>query len=94
MLLKLAAAYWKIPGWKSVVVGPRRPSHGPQVRLAVLAGLAGLFGQRCHRYWLGSHPYCGLDGSGTGSRGGIQISASHNPVEWNALKFLIPAGSS
>src|SRR5581483_436126 len=28
----------------------------------------------------------------TGARGGICVSASHNPAEWNALKFIGPDG--
>jgi phosphomannomutase len=28
----------------------------------------------------------------TRAAGGIQVSASHNPVEWNALKFFSPSG--
>jgi phosphomannomutase len=27
-----------------------------------------------------------------GARGGIVITASHNPIEWNALKFIDPSG--
>jgi len=29
---------------------------------------------------------------GTGARGGIAITASHNPADWNALKFIGPDG--
>ena len=30
--------------------------------------------------------------TGTGSKGGIIITASHNPAEWNALKLLNERG--
>ncbi len=33
-------------------------------------------------------PGAGMGGWGRGDGRGIIISASHNPVEWNALKFI------
>jgi len=37
-------------------------------------------------------PTVGLMVGETGSVGGIAITASHNPAQWNALKFFSPAG--
>ncbi len=36
--------------------------------------------------------FLGRDGAGQGLDAGIVVTASHNPVEWNALKFVGPGG--
>ena len=64
---------------------------GPMFRLAVLAGLqsvgcdvidAGLVPTPTALFTIRHH----------GADGGIVVTASHNPVEWNALKFASAAG--
>lgn len=91
MLLKLAAAYGKSLDGKPVVVGRDARPTGPQVRLAVLAGLA-FSGNDVIDIGLVPTPTVGLMVRELGAGGGIQISASHNPVEWNALKFFNSGG--
>ena len=61
------------------------------VREAVLAGLAA---EGCHILDAGiaSTPTCGLLVRRLGAAAGLQITASHNPAEWNGLKPLDAAG--
>lgn len=67
-----------------------RPS-GAMMRHAVLAGL---IGSGCKIVDLGvvSTPTLQLAIPTMGADGGICITASHNPVEWNALKFFQSSG--
>src|SRR6185295_6734805 len=37
-------------------------------------------------------PTCQLAVEHHHAAGGLMISASHNPIEWNALKFIAPSG--
>src|SRR4029077_11253875 len=72
---------------KSVVVGRDARSSGPGFAAAVTTGLTSV---GCDVIDIGlvptptvqlavEHPHAG---------GGIAITASHNPIEWNALKFI------
>lgn len=74
-----------------VVVARDSRVSGPMFRLAVLAGLesvgcdvieAGLVPTPTALFTIRHH----------GADGGIVVTASHNPVEWNALKFASAAG--
>jgi len=87
MVLNLAAAFGKSLKGGPVVVGRDSRPTGPQMRLAVLAGLA-FSGNDVIDIGLVPTPTVGLMVRELGAAGGIQISASHNPVEWNALKFF------
>lgn len=91
MVLNLAAAFGQSLGKGSVVVGRDSRPTGPQMRLAVLAGLA-FSGNDVIDIGLVPTPTVGFMVRNLGAVGGIQISASHNPVEWNALKFFNSKG--
>jgi phosphomannomutase len=67
-----------------------RPS-GAVLRHAVLAGL---LAAGCDVEDLGivPTPTCGLAVRRLKAAGGIQITASHNPAEWNGLKLFGPVG--
>ena len=91
MILNLAAAFGKSLNRKPLIVGRDARSTGPQVRLAVLAGLA-FSGNDVIDIGLVPTPTVGMIVRETGAGGGIQISASHNPVEWNALKLFNSGG--
>jgi len=93
LLLNLASAFGQSLGGRKVVVGRDARPSGPQVRLAVLAGLA-FSGNDAIDVGLVPTPTVGLMVRELGAGGGIQISASHNPVEWNALKFFNSGDSS
>src|SRR5207253_8765806 len=64
---------------------------GVLVRHAVLAGLlAG--GCEVVDLDVAPTPTCGLAVRRLQAAGGIQITASHNPAQWNGLKLFAPSG--
>src|SRR5439155_24990480 len=67
-----------------------RPS-GVMLRHAVLAGL---LSAGCDVYDLDitPTPTCGMAVRRLQAAGGIQITASHNPAQWNGLKLFAPSG--
>src|SRR5207253_9117037 len=77
-------------GGRIVLSRDGRPS-GAMLRHAVLAGL---LGAGCEVQDLGvtPTPTCGLAVRRLQAAGGIQITASHNPAEWNGLKLFCPEG--
>src|SRR5262245_48819483 len=77
-----------IQGGTVVLSRDGRPS-GTMLRHAVLAGL---FSTGCDVQDLGvaPTPTCGLALRRLQAAGGIQITASHNPAEWNGLKLFGP----
>ncbi|GIW82555.1 MAG: phosphoglucosamine mutase [Gemmatales bacterium] len=73
-------------GQRLVLSRDSRPS-GLMLQHAVLAGL---LGSGCEVWNLGiaPTPTCGLAIRRLNAAGGIQITASHNPPEWNGLKLF------
>ncbi|HEY8503643.1 MAG TPA: phosphoglucosamine mutase [Gemmataceae bacterium] len=59
------------------------------------AALAGLLGTGCDVLDIGvaPTPTCGLAVRHLQAAGGLQITASHNPAEWNGLKMFGPDGA-
>lgn len=59
------------------------------------AAVAGLIATGCEVLDAGvaTTPTCGVLVKHLGAAGGIQITASHNPIEWNGLKPFAPDGS-
>jgi phosphomannomutase len=80
-----------VGGGKVVLSRDGRPS-GQLLRHAVLAGL---LGGGCEVLDLGvaPTPTCGLAVRRLEAAGGIQITASHNPAQWNGLKLFGPTGA-
>ncbi len=68
-----------------------RPS-GIMLRSAVVAGLLEA-GCDVHDLGVTPTPTCGLAVRRLQAAGGIQITASHNPAEWNGLKLFGPDGA-
>lgn len=68
-----------------------RPS-GAMLRHAVLAGLLQT-GCAVHDLGIVPTPTCGLAIRRLGAQGGVQITASHNPAEWNGLKLFSARGA-
>lgn len=81
-----AALATQVQGQPVVVSRDGRPS-GTMLRHAVLAGL---LGGGCNVLDLGiaPTPTFGLAVRRLGAAGGVQITASHNPAEWNGLKLF------
>src|SRR5882724_9322433 len=74
-----------------VVVGRDARESGPAFERAVVDGL-GSVGCAVVKVGLVPTPTVQLAVEHHGAGGGIAITASHNPIEWNALKFIGPDG--
>src|SRR6266446_4597690 len=75
----------------SVVVGRDARTSGPMFASAAIAGLQSV---GCHVIDVGlvATPTVQLAVEHHRAAGGIILTASHNPIEWNALKFVGPDG--
>ncbi len=86
-----AAAFGELVGPGKVVVGRDTRRSGPAVEAAVCAGLLGV---GCTPVLLGivTTPTVQLEAMKDNVCGGIAVTSSHNPGEWNALKLIGPDG--
>ncbi len=75
----------------TVVVGRDTRRSGPMMEHAVFAGLMAA-GCRIINIGINPTPTVQLAVEKLGASGGIAITASHNPEEWNALKFINKEG--
>ncbi|MBD3276969.1 MAG: phosphoglucosamine mutase, partial [Candidatus Aegiribacteria sp.] len=82
-----AAAFGTLCGRGPVVVGRDTRSSGPAMEAAVSAGLMSV---GCSPVHMGvvTTPTVQLEAMREGVVGGIAITSSHNPGEWNALKLI------
>jgi phosphomannomutase len=89
--LEYAAAFGRILGPGAVVVGRDTRCSGPVLEEAVHAGLTS---SGCSPIALGvvPTPTVQMEAMRDGVVGGIAVTASHNPAEWNALKLIGPDG--
>ncbi|MFQ5733637.1 MAG: phosphoglucosamine mutase, partial [Planctomycetaceae bacterium] len=76
----------------TVVVARDGRVTGPLLKRAVLAGLTSV-GCRVLDADIAATPTCGVLVDHHAAAAGIEITASHNPVEWNGLKPFGPDGS-
>lgn len=90
--LAYASAFATRLGGGRVILSRDSRPHGEMLRHAVLAGLTA---SGCTVFDLGiaPTPTCGWVIPGCSASGGIQITASHNPAEWNGLKLFCADGS-
>src|SRR4051812_40748959 len=95
VVAKYASAFgaWAIQRGKSksVVVGRDSRVSGPMFHRVVLSALQSV-GCTVIDIGLTTTPTCQLAVEHHHAAGGLMISASHNPIEWNALKFIGPSG--
>jgi len=86
-----AQAFGTFVGMGPVIVGRDTRPTGTMIEYAVVAGLQSV---GCTPLLAGIVPTPTLlmMTARLGIRGGIAITASHNPSEWNALKFIGPDG--
>src|SRR5919107_3391009 len=91
LLVRFAQAFGTYTGPGAICVGRDTRTSGEMVRQAVVAGL---LSSGCRVVDLGVCPVptVQLMVRVLRARGGIAITASHNPAEWNALKFIDSAG--
>jgi phosphomannomutase len=76
----------------TVVVGRDGRASGPMLKRAVLAGLESV-GCRVIDAGITATPTCGFLVRHFGATGGLEITASHNPVQWNGLKPFSSEGA-
>src|SRR5436190_17397190 len=78
-------------GSKQIVVGRDSRVSGPMFHQIVVSSLQ-LVGADVIDIGLTTTPTCQLAVEDHHAAGGLMISASHNPIEWNALKCIGPTG--
>src|SRR5215210_6357635 len=76
---------------RAVVLGRDSRVSGPLFHRVVLSALEAA-GADVIDLGLTTTPTCQLAVEYHHAAGGLMISASHNPIEWNALKFIGPSG--
>ncbi|MBN1419993.1 MAG: phosphoglucosamine mutase [Planctomycetes bacterium] len=91
LLVRFAQAFGTYAGGGTIAVGRDTRTSGEMVSHAVIAGL---LSTGCEVIDLGIAPVPTIQFyvRRSPSAGGIAITASHNPAEWNALKFIGPRG--
>ena len=77
---------------RTIVVGRDSRVSGPMFHRAVISALQSV-GCNVIDVGLTTTPTCQLAVEYHRAAGGLMISASHNPIEWNALKFIGPSGA-
>jgi phosphomannomutase len=96
VVARFAAGFgaWAAGGAKTprIVVGRDSRVSGPMFHRAVIAALQSV-GCDVIDVGLTTTPTCQLAVEYHHAAGGLMISASHNPTEWNALKFIGPSGA-
>ena len=86
-IVKFTTAYATFIKGKKIVVGRDGRISGPMVRDVVCGTLVGM-GYEVIDIGLATTPTTELAVRWHGADGGIIITASHNPTQWNALKLL------
>ena len=76
---------------RPIVVGRDSRVSGPMFHRAAIAALQSV-GANVIDIGLTTTPTCQLAVEDHHAAGGVMLSASHNPIEWNALKFIGPTG--
>jgi phosphomannomutase len=76
-----------LDGGRIVVSRDTRPS-GPMVHAAVCSGLLACRVARSSTWVFVPHRACNSQRDSLKLKGGIAITAGHNPSKWNALKFV------
>jgi phosphomannomutase len=87
LLTRFAQAFGTYVGARTIVIGRDPRTSGEMVKQAVIAGL---LSSGCRILDIGMCPVPTIQLLVRHHRahGGIAITASHNPAEWNALKFI------
>jgi len=91
LLTRFAQAFGTYVGSGTIVIGRDTRTSGEMVRQAVIAGLLSS-GCRVIDLDVCPAPTVQLIVRQRHAQGGIVITASHNPAEWNALKFINSEG--
>lgn len=78
-------------GPATIIIGRDSRVSGPMLHRAAVAGLQSV-GCRILAVGIAPTPTIQLAVEHHHAAGGLALTASHNPVEWNALKFIGPSG--
>jgi phosphomannomutase len=87
LLTRFAQAFGTHTGSGTIVIGRDPRTSGEMVKQAVIAGILAT-GSRVVDIGVCPVPTVQLQVRHRRAQGGIAITASHNPAEWNALKFI------
>ena len=87
LLTRFAQAFGTHTGSGTIVIGRDPRTSGEMVKHAVVAGVLAT-GSRVIDIGMCPVPTVQLQVRHRRAQGGIAITASHNPAEWNALKFI------
>src|SRR5215204_3385520 len=87
LLTRFAQAFGTHRGQGAIVIGRDPRTSGEMVKHAVIAGVLST-GSRVVDVGMCPVPTIQLQVRHSHAQGGIAITASHNPPEWNALKFI------
>ena len=85
MSFALPLLWERWPKEEPVVVSQDGRPSGEMIKQAVLAGLTSV-GCKVVDAGIASTPTCGVLIKHLNAQAGLQITASHNPIEWNGLK--------
>ncbi len=85
--LEMAAAFAEIADEGDIIVASDGRTSGDSIRSACCAGLTGM-GRNAIDLGIATTPTTEMAVTERGAAGAVIITASHNPVEWNGLKFL------
>lgn len=88
---RFASAYGTWTGRCTVVVGRDSRVSGPMMQRSITAGLQAV-GCNVVEIGIAATPTVPHIMKKIGAGGGIAITASHNPAQWNALKMFAPDG--
>lgn len=91
-LVNFAAAMGTMCEGGTIVLSRDGRATGVMVKHAVMSALLAT-GCDVVDIDIASTPTCGVLVTELGAAGGLQITASHNPVQWNGLKPFMPTGS-
>lgn len=91
LLTRFAQAFGTHTGSGTIVIGRDPRTSGEMVKHAVVAGVLST-GNRVVDIGMCPVPTVQLQVRQRRAQGGIAITASHNPAEWNALKFIGSSG--
>jgi phosphomannomutase len=88
---ELGCAFGTVLGGRKVVVGRDTRPSGPMIQRAMVAGLLAT-GCEVIELNVASTPAVALMVRRHQAAGGVVITASHNPIIWNGIKFLTDEG--
>jgi phosphomannomutase len=92
LVCRLASAFSSVLGRGTYVIGRDTRPSGTVLNLAAAAGIASA-GGRIVDVGVCPTPTIQIAVEKKGAKGGIAITASHNPAEWNALKLISSDGT-